>query len=426
MNRLRVLISSHEFSPEQGSECAVGWNIVTRMASYHDVTVLCADGPALYPNSYRDAVSRHFDQHGEIPGLKVVYVEQPPNTLRYARLNRMLMALTRGIGWQPMYYMGLDVWHRAAFTKAVKLGLGNFDLAHQLTPISFLKPGYLWTTDLPFFWGPVGGMFKVPKSFARYGGVKSMLFETIRSANIEQRVSTSSFNDTVRKAKLIWTVTEDERFVVNALAQGKASPMIDTAPPEGIIGRVRRYDEKMPLRFCWSGKHEPRKAFPLLLHALASLPERKEVLLDVLGEGPETNRWQGIAGKLSLKGITWHGRLPYHQALKTMEKADVFVHTSFREAASMVVLEALGWGMPVICHDACGMAVAVDETCGIKVPLVSPERSIQGFRDAIARLFRNPELVERLSEGALRRASHLSWDAKVKEIAEAYTQGIDQ
>jgi hypothetical protein len=29
LSRLRVLVSSHEFSPDQGSECAVGWNIVT-------------------------------------------------------------------------------------------------------------------------------------------------------------------------------------------------------------------------------------------------------------------------------------------------------------------------------------------------------------------------------------------------------------
>jgi glycosyltransferase involved in cell wall biosynthesis len=66
------------------------------------------------------------------------------------------------------------------------------------------------------------------------------------------------------------------------------------------------------------------------------------------------------------------------------------------------------------------MAVAVDDTCGIKVPFENPEQSIQGFHDAIKRLLLNPELVERLSEGALRRASELSWDAKVKEMAEAY------
>ena len=123
-----------------------------------------------------------------------------------------------------------------------------------------------------------------------------------------------------------------------------------------------------------------------------------------------------------MKGITWHGRLSYPEALQKMGKADVFIHSSFREAASMVVLEALGWGMPVICHDACGMAAAVDDTCGIKVPLVNPARSIKGFRDSLDRLLRNPEQVERLSEGALRRASELSWDAKAKDIADAYTQ----
>jgi len=423
MKRLRVLISSHEFSPDQGSECAVGWNIATRMAAYHDVTLLCADGPALYSNSYRNAVSRHFDQHGEIPGLRVVYVEQPPVTLRYARLNRMLMTLTRGVGWQPLYYLGLDCWHREAFRTAENLGLDHYDVVHQLTPISFLKPGYLWASNIPFFWGPLGGMYKVPGAFTRLGGISSILFETVRSCNIEWRVRTSRhFRDAVHKAKRIWTVTDDERRTINGMGEDKAVPMIDTSPPLGILGRVRRYDGIKPLKLCWSGSHDARKALPLLLQALSQMPDRNMVFLDVLGEGRETERWKDMALKLELRCITWHGRLPYHEALQTMGQANVFIHSSFREAASMVVLEAMGWGMPVICHDACGMAVAVDDTCGIKVPFVNPERSIRGFRDAIDRFLHNPELVEQLSKGALLRASALSWDAKVKEIAEAYSQ----
>ncbi len=87
----------------------------------------------------------------------------------------------------------------------------------------------------------------------------------------------------------------------------------------------------------------------------------------------------------------------------------------------MVVLEALGWGLPVICHDACGMAVAVDTDCGIKVQFESPARSIEGFRDAIERIFRKPGEVERLSKGALQRAAKLSWDAKAFEMAETYS-----
>ncbi|HBG04814.1 MAG: hypothetical protein A2075_11555 [Geobacteraceae bacterium GWC2_58_44] len=420
MKRLRVLISSHEFSPDQGSECAVGWNIATRMAEYHDVTVLCADGPALYSNSYRDAVTRYFGRNGAIPGLRVIFVEQPPETLRLARLNRKLMSFTKGVGWQPLYYLGLDHWHRATLRKALELGLHNFDAVHQLTPISFLRPGYLWTTGVPFFWGPLGGMCKVPRVYARSGGINSLIFETLRSVNIDRQLRASRFRDTVRAAKRIWTVSDDERGIVNSLVAGKALPMLDTAPPKAIAGRLRNWDATTPLRLCWSGRHDARKALPLLLQALARLPEPQLVTLDVLGTGNETGSWQELARQLSLSGISWHGNLPYHEALKTMDRADVLVHTSYKEAASMVVLEALGWGMPVICHDACGMALAIEESCGIKIPFVDPKRSIEGFRDAIERLLRNPELVGRLSEGALRRASALSWEAKVKEFAEAY------
>lgn len=144
------------------------------------------------------------------------------------------------------------------------------------------------------------------------------------------------------------------------------------------------------------------------------------MILDILGDGPERRNWQMLAAKLQLAQVNWLGHLPYPEALKAMDRAHVFIHTSYREAASMVILEALGWGLPVICHDACGMAVAVDASCGLKIALESPEKSIEGFRKAIVRLIEQHDLVEKLSVGALRRASLLSWDAKALEIAEAY------
>lgn len=422
MKRLRVLISSHEFSPYQGSECAVGWNIVTRMAALHDVTVLCADGAPGHPDTYRNAVTDYFAKHGEIRGLRVVYVNHPPQTLRYAEMNRRLMKLTSDVGWQILHYMGLDLWHRSAYRVAEELGFDAFDVVHQLTPISFLRPGYLATSGLPFFWGPVGGMYKVPKAFACLGGFKARLFEQVRSANINKEIRTTRFKGLVQAAARIWTITEDEHLVIDDLAAGKATPMIDTAPPAGTSGHVRVFDGRRELRLCWSGQHETRKALPLLLEALAQLPEAGRVHLSVLGEGPESHKWKSFADRLSLQNITWLGRLSYQQALQAMGQGDVFVHSSFREAASMVVLEALGSGMPVICHDACGMAVAVNASCGIKVPFENPARSIVGFRDAILSLLQKPDLVRQFSEGALYRAAELSWDAKVKEISEAYMQ----
>ena len=57
MIRLKVLIVAHEFSPEQGSECAVGWNYVTRIAEYHDVTVIYASGSQFKKNELIDEIN---------------------------------------------------------------------------------------------------------------------------------------------------------------------------------------------------------------------------------------------------------------------------------------------------------------------------------------------------------------------------------
>jgi glycosyltransferase involved in cell wall biosynthesis len=160
----------------------------------------------------------------------------------------------------------------------------------------------------------------------------------------------------------------------------------------------------------------------LVLQAIAGLSDRRRVVLSILGEGPETSRWRELADRLALDGITWHGRLPYREALAVMGNADLFIHSSYREAASMVVLEAMGWGLPIVCHDACGMATAVDPTCGIKVPFVDPETSIRGIREAVEGILAEPESIGRMSVGALRRASELSWDTKVEEISRTYLE----
>ena len=76
-------------------------------------------------------------------------------------------------------------------------------------------------------------------------------------------------------------------------------------------------------------------------------------------------------------------------------------------------------GLPVICHDACGMQTAVTDRCGIKVPLHDPETSIDGFCRAIQKLA-EPQFYNQLSAGALHRAHELTWDSKVARISEAY------
>jgi len=428
MRRLRVLISSHEFSPYQGSECALGWNIVTRLAQYHDVTLLCAEGPPSGPVAYREQFKKYSEENAPIEGLTVFFVPQPDKTLRYHTINQKLMKLTKGFGWTPLFYLGLNAWHKEVLSVANTLGYDNFDIAHQLTPISFLRPGFLWQTGIPFFWGPIGGMYKVPLTFALSTGPKSLIFEIIRTINIKLSIISSNLNKIVKKSQLIWVVSPDESSIINKISTNICEQLTESAAPHQIKGFIREFTSDRPLVITWSGTHEPRKALPLLLNALTlfSDKEKSKIHLHILGEGSETDKWKNLAKNLKLENLKWHGRLPYPEALKKMEHSDIFILTSFREATSHVILEAMAWGMPVICHDACGMAIAVTDSCGLKVPLINPEESVKGFYTNIKKLLDNPELITILSKGSLERSKELSWDAKVKTISDAYLKFYSQ
>ena len=192
------------------------------------------------------------------------------------------------------------------------------------------------------------------------------------------------------------------------------------------MARPRHYEGCRPLRICWSGMHIGSKALPILLHALDRCQSPLRVELSVLGEGPSTEGWKRVAGSLTNRlSVRWPGRLDHNSALSEMNRADVFAFPSLQEATSTVVMEALAMGLPVLCHDACGMGKAVTSECGIKIPLVDPETSIRGFSAALDHLMRNPKEVFRLSQGALRRARELTWDAKVERMLNVYEQILE-
>jgi glycosyltransferase involved in cell wall biosynthesis len=109
-----------------------------------------------------------------------------------------------------------------------------------------------------------------------------------------------------------------------------------------------------------------------------------------------------------------------------MRASDFLVHTSLREATSSVIPEALSVGLPVLCHDANGMGIAVTKTCGIKVPLVSFERSIRGFHDAMVALVSDTDYLASLKAGASMRSIELSWDNMAQRIAYDYRMAIER
>jgi hypothetical protein len=149
--------------------------------------------------------------------------------------------------------------------------------------------------------------------------------------------------------------------------------------------------------------------------------------LVVLGEGAETARWKALAQSLGIAAHTrWLGQLPHAQAQAEVSRADAFVLTSVQEGTPHVVLEALALGVPVLCHDACGMGVAVNESCGIKIAMRDPETSIAGFAKAICLLSQQPARVNEFYRGALRsrRGAELGEQSRA-DCADVFAAGVE-
>jgi glycosyltransferase involved in cell wall biosynthesis len=416
--RRRVLVSAFAVSPVRGSEPGIGWNIGSRLAQYHDVTLMCVPG-IVEPR--RKEIEAYLREHGPISGLNLLFVEE---TFLSRVLDFSAGPLSSSL-LRPLFYVGYASWQRAAYRKAKELhAQAPFELSHHLNMLGYREPGYLWKLPIPFFWGPVAGASNMPWPFFRMLSWRDRLAYGLRNlANEIQKRLFGRPRHAARAAAHIWAIGEDNRRMFADLFGVPAECLCESGgKPEPHAASVKTYDAKTePLRLVFAGLHIGRKGVPILLHAIARLGNEFPVALTCLGDGPERLKWQNLSRRLGIaEKVTWAGKLPHAEALAEMAKAHVFAFPSMQEASSTVTLEALSLGLPVVCHDACGMSFIVNGDCGFKVPLHSPETSSEGFATALRHLHRHPEDVTRLSKGALRRSEELSWDYAAQQIAEGY------
>lgn len=424
MERLKILISAHEFSPVQGSECAEGWNIVTRLAKYHDITVLYASGSQFKSNSYIQAINNYFNSNNHIAGLSLTNIDQPGITKFIVRFNSNFLKIG-SIGLPFLYFLGYNFWQKAAFAEAKRLHkIYNFNIVHQLTQITFREPGYLWKLGIPFIWGPTGGTSTLPKEFKSLLSWQSIAFENLRTfSNFYQFNFVRRIRQANKRASLIYAFSKEDASHFKKRAKGHIMLMLDAGTYIRSDKFIPKIEGSSIITGIWCGQLVDRKAPAILLKALALDQLTKEKLkFIIIGSGPLETSLFKLAADLDLENLEWIRKVSHEEIFGLMGNADFFVHTSYREATSNVIPEALSMGLPVICHDANGMSIAINETCGIKVPLTSPEDSVNGFHEAIKRLILDRVLLEKLKLGAFKRAQEISWDVIAETIANDYSE----
>lgn len=410
--RLKVLVCAYACSPYRGSEPGVGWGFVDALSRRHDLWVIVEE------EKFRSDIERFLEQNPE-------YRERVRFFFIRKKRNRLLRKL-----WPPSYYRYYRQWHMAAYRLAEQLhGSVGFDIVHQLTMVGFREPGYLWKLGIPFVWGPVGGMGLFPWRFLpTVGFYGSMYYLGYNLYNLAQM----RFMRRPRLAALaagcgLITATPENRDGAMTYWGCSSTTISEVGLPDEPVAQIALRSPGEPLRIVWSGQHTPGKALNLGLRALARLPEGIRWEMHILGEGAMTAKWKRLAADMEMSAqCSFHGWLPREEALQRMRQGHVMLITSLRDLTSTVTVEALAGGLPILCLDHCGFGEAVDESCGIKIPVRNPRSAVEGIADAIERLARDEQLRRTLARGALERAQAFSWENKARIIDKIYQSKLAQ
>jgi glycosyltransferase involved in cell wall biosynthesis len=406
----KIIVSAYALSPIRGSECAVGWEITKRLGEYFEVVVImCSTTPI--GDNYAEEVENYLAEFGPVNNLTFVYLPMPNASRKYIFLH--------DIGFWPAYYWGYRSWQKSAYKTARELHLHkNFDLAYQLNMIGFREPGYLWKLPIPYVWGPTNGFHCIPFSFLKSLKGKDYIFQHLKHfLNKFQIFISLRPKRAAKKASIVWCVDQISNKIIKNWG-GKTDILqetgLNTANFESESVR-RKFDGHQQLKLVWSGAITSGKALDILIDALIEIKERNFSLL-ILGDGPLIQEMKTRSFPIKDK-IEWKGWVTKKEAIEQVKSAHLLIHTSLKEGTPHSVLEAIGYNVPVICHDTCGMGIVVNDKNGFKIPYKNFETSISFISKLLVSIFENPEILNIKYKTIGQTHTNLGWDNKVQYIA---------
>lgn len=406
---LKILINAYACSPGMGSEPGMAWNWVSNLAKFCELYIITE-------GEFREKIEE------VVPTL-----EQGKNMhFYYNPVTDEIRKMCWNQGdWR--FYKYYREWQWKTYLMAKEIcSSEHIDVLHQLNMIGFREPGYLWKqskeSDVPFVWGPIGGLKQFPLAYLQGAGLKMKLFNRLKNIlNVWQLKHEKRVDEALKTARLLVSSIPDSYRAIKKY-KGLESIVI---PETGCFLSedipTDRFDEK-ELHVMWVGKFDFRKQLPLALRAIA-IANNPNIVLDIYGGGSDEQiaSTKRVADLLGItEKVVWHGNQPNDVVMNAMHKAQVFFFTSVSEDTSTVVLEAVSNRLPILCFDACGMAAVIDDKVGRKVALSNPTQSATDFAKLLNDLEHDRNLLKQLSENCKQRQNELSWEEKAKTMVEWY------
>lgn len=198
-----------------------------------------------------------------------------------------------------------------------------------------------------------------------------------------------------------------------------AEPGVDQPTDGGLPNNGRARDVSAPVRMLCVATITPRKGHDLLLEALTGLADMSWTLTCAgdVERSPATVR----ALRMQIEAARWEDRIVMTGELdkaslnRQFRAADLFVLATRFEGYGMAVGQALTHGLPVVSTRTGAIADLVPPEAGL---LIEPNDGA-ALRDALSRVLSDPDLRQRLADGARAAGTKLpSWNAASQRLSD--------
>ena len=407
VNRHRVLLSAYACEPNKGSEPGVGWNWAQHLSKYFEVYVITRKNNEQIINDY--------------------LVKQPNEHLHFifhdcSRIACKMKKLPNGIF---LYY---KQWQKEIFPIVERIVKEEkIELVHHITFNEFRTPGKLYSLNVPFIWGPIGGgqfynsVFR-QAYFRKIDIIKERIRNIINLFNIK-------FSRDIKKAV-------DTASVILIADQSTEKIMPKTRNYIRLLetayntdrNRVKRFTYKKgdTIKLLWVGGIWPRKGLKMLIDALGNC-EFRNFELCIIGDGSDIKLNKKLVNKYGLADkVNFLGSLPYNEVNKHYDDADLFIFTSLRDTSGNVVLEAMSHGLPIIALNHHGVGEIVTNQMGFIIEITDYETICDSIVNSITYYYENPDEILRHGIQSRKRLENVySWDISENIMEKIYIDVLE-
>ncbi len=206
------------------------------------------------------------------------------------------------------------------------------------------KPKKILRLGGDFFW----------ERYTDGGGMKSLREWYGSSFGFWKLLNTSFMEAILRSFDVLVYSTDFQRKIhEHAYAELPKSIVIENAVPSSTPVPNSRPPSCSPLRLLFMGRFVGFKNLPVLLDAVASMPD---VSLTLVGCGPLEGRLRARAGLLGLGSrVEFRPPVAGEEKRRTFLEHDVLILPSVTEISPNVALEAISEGLPVLLTDETGL-----------------------------------------------------------------------